>query len=387
MMIGFGIGGIAHVLGMLAAAPQLPITPTTWFLFALIGALSVAGVAAMVYMLAPLMASKGMRQWAVMQAYEAVLSIALILVFLAFTWIFFINPQASFQASNLVPVGCTGASNIFTLSVCDLAQFQNASYAIVRFTYEYNLYKSLIPGLMITVMPVPTSPGINISITIPNVLQTLVLGTLDSFDSLVSTYLNDIVVFLLFGQVQLIVLSGSLLFFSFFMAAGLIARVFGFSRSFGGAMIAFGIGLGLLYPLITAITYGFIDVSANTACLQSLQCAAGAATLSIGQNAGNIALGGATSITNTAGSYANFLIQLLTLGLSGNGLIPSVSGASLSTSVGAALASVFDEFGYILSGLTVIPVINIFIVDVFIVDFSSAIGEKMSFMQLFKGMV
>jgi len=154
---------------------------------------------------------------------------------------------------------------------------------------------------------------------------------------------------LVFNQLQLMMLSGAILFLSVFLTLGILARTLGFSRTFGGAMIAFGLGLGIIYPLLIAITYGFINVHVPfiTACLQN-----GSITASC-------------AISNIAKPVLALIFY------------------SNTTASGANVASLFVNIGYVLVGLTIMPVMVIAIVDAFIVDFSRAIGEQMSFATLF----
>jgi hypothetical protein len=114
-------------------------------------------------------------------------------------------------------------------------------------------------------------------------------------------------------------------------------------------MIAFGIGLGVIYPLLVVITYGYIDVSICATCLQS-----------------------ASNGTLFLNGFVSLMTSLWTGGFTG---------------VGTTMGTIFLDTGYVIAGLTFIPLLNFAIVDAFIIDFSSAIGEKMSFGQLFSGFI
>jgi hypothetical protein len=340
----------------------------------------VMGIAALIYMLAPIINSGAIRRWAVAQIYEAALSIVLIFVFLAFAAIIFINPQGTLASAplNIVPTGCTTANSIYTLSVCDLAQFNNASYHMVDYLYVFTFVKSVIPTFNVVVRPIPTSAGINISVPI----------RIDPFSALsgsMFTYVGDVMLaLLLLSQVQLILLSSSLMLLSLFFTIGLVSRVFGVSRSFGGAMIAFGIGLGILFPLLTCITYGFVDVRANTYCLTSVSCSLQGASTS----ASSIV---ATANLGVAQGFLASLFSLFTLGGPGGaavaGATASTSLLATSQSLGTAVAQIFNEIGYILSGLIFFPIFDVIIVDVFVADFSRAVGEQMSFSMLFTRLI
>ncbi|MCL4411596.1 hypothetical protein M1329_01515 [Candidatus Marsarchaeota archaeon] len=141
---------------------------------------------------------------------------------------------------------------------------------------------------------------------------------------------------LVLNQVQVILLSSSLLFLSLFVTIGIVARTFGFTRTFGGAMIAIGLGVGLIYPLLVTLTYGFIDPQLASANL-------------------------AVDISNA--------VQL-------------IIGIVFTSSIPAGLSAFFMKLGYLITGLTFIPFLNFIIVDAFIVDFSKAIGERIDFMSM-----
>lgn len=357
----------------LAAVQQLPISPIPWLPITIAVALMVMGIAALIYMLAPIINSSGIRRWAVAQVYEAALSIVLIFIFLGFAAIIFINPQATLSSAplSIVPQGCTTANSIYTLSVCDLGQFNNAGYHMVDYIFYFTLVQALIPTVNMQINLIPTAPGINF--TVP-----LRITPFAALSGSMFTYVADtILLLLLLSQVQLILLSSSLMLLSLFFTIGLVSRVFGVSRSFGGAMLAFGIGLGILFPLLTCMTYGFIDVRANTYCLTSVSCSlTSAATSAIKTQA---------SVVTTPG----FLTSLFGIGGFTGGASAGASLASVFNpqTIGATVAQVFNEIGYILAGLIFLPIFNVIIVDVFITDFSRAVGEQMSFSMLFQSLL
>ncbi len=346
----------------------LPISVIPWFAVTIVVALVVIIAAAAIYMLAPVLNSSAMKQWSLFQIYEAALSIILIILFLGVVKIFFVNPQQGFAGAGLVPQGCTAANTIYTLSTCDLAQFNSASYTVAGFMWAFAIAKGVIPSATLAIQPTPQEgDGLEFIFTIPNFL--------DAGNSKIISYtMGAVLIALLLSQLQLILLSSSLMLLSLFFTIGLIARVFGISRSFGGAMIAFGLGLGIIYPLLIAITYGYIDVSANTFCLSGPFACAASAT---GFGSSFFA-----SVTSP------FPIMSALAGSVGSTL-STVGGVALSPlqSLAGAIAYFYNEIGYVLAGLTLIPIINILIVDVFIIDFSKAVGERMSFAMLFQGLV
>ncbi|MGC8651646.1 MAG: hypothetical protein ACP5UH_00110 [Candidatus Micrarchaeia archaeon] len=337
-------------------------TPLTWLPIAFIAVLVVMLVAALVYMLATVIASDGAKSWARVQIYEAVLSIVMILVFGAFSYLFFINPQGAFgpKGLNIVPQGyavdilgyqlplqsgCSGASDIYQLSVCDLSLFNGVASTAAEFTYVVSYMAGIVPSLSITaslpdVPPEYLSVGFNVAL-LPG-----------EIDNLLPIAYSGLMFALMISQLQLLILSGSLLFLSVFLTLGLVMRTFGFTRTFGGAMIAFGLGLGLVYPLLTTITYGFIDTNLIAVCIPSSVC--------------------------SGPSMAGALLSLL---------FAYVTGSGPSSFLVGSLTGGVDIFGYLLAGLTFIPFLNFTIVDAFIVDFSRSIGEQMDFMSLLSNII
>ena len=350
-----------HANTALLAGATLPIgIAGNWLVIVAIAVLSVIIVAAVIYMLSGIINSQNARAWARNQIYEALLTFLFIVMFSSAIMYFFLNPQHAFSSVNLVPTGCSTATQIFTLASCDVAQFNNATYSLSGYILEGTYIVSIVSGLApsISVNPIPFQRNIKLGIAFPSLFPS---GT----TNLMGKAYGAMLVALMFNQVQLMLLSGSVLLLGFFLSLGLLARTFGFSRSFGGAMIAFGIGLGLVYPLITAITYGYIDVQANVMCIQSFICSSGAALK--------------TASTGVVG------VGTIIYGFTDMLFVPwTAFGTSILSS---AVASFFKELGYIIIGLTVVPLLNIVIVDAFIIDFSNAIGERMSFGQLFSNLI
>ncbi len=366
-----------------SGANCLPVMPFTWIPIALLAALIVMMIAAVVYMLSGIIRSDRAKQWSRFQIYEVALSMLLIVAFASLAYIFFLNPQGLFGQLNLVPCGgtlasqqfgcsgttvtsasgqvtgpgCTAATQLFTLASCDLSIFNNATFTVAEDTFIASYIVDLLPGVQGQFGPIFTGIGINIGFGTPSLIP--VLG-----GAQLVTYFYDLMLLLLvFNQLQLVVVSAAVLFLSLFLSVGLIARTLGFGRTFGGAMIAFGLGIGILYPLLIAITYGYIDVSAGAVCLQSFSCSFKTIVVSD------------LSLIVNPGTYQT-AIWYLTAG----------TGGSLA-SLGSGLGAIFLEIGYIIAGLTFVPLINIAIVDAFIIDFSSALGERMSFGELFSSFI
>lgn len=338
-------------------APQLPVSPANWISAATLGVLVVGAVAALVYMLSGLIGSTNARTWSRMQVYEALVSIILIIAFGFFSYLFFLNPQNAFSSLNLVPPTCTSASDIFTLATCDLATFNAASFTLGGIMFAASYISGFIPSIGVSITPVPTQQGLNASFVAPINPVSASTSTLfrDGFDAFLFM--------MVLNQIQLLILSGSLLFLSLFLVLGLIVRTFGVTRSFGGVMIAFGLGLGLVYPLLVSITYGFIVTNSGLACLAPQVGAQG-----VGQAASQ-----ATQVIT--GCVLNGV------SISANDIISSVFSFATG-GFGGAVGSFILTIGYIIAGFTFIPFLNFTVLNAFIVDFSKAIGEQVDFMSL-----
>ncbi len=381
-------------------AKSLPINPFNWIGFAVVGALIVIGVSALIYMLAPILEGRGIKQWATFQIYEAVLSIALIFIFLGILSLFFINPQSTFQKAGIVPSTCqvSTVNTIFTMASCNIAQFNNAAFNVVYDIYALSALQALSPSYNGTVTIRPAlDVQVKMQFAVPNIFTAISgssfsegLGITNIFSNLntgLMMILNQVFDgFIIVSQLQLIVVSGSLLFFAFFMTLGLIARVFGFSRSFGGTMIALGLGIGLIYPMMVAISYGFIDSQPVQQCLASSGCAyTGAAALAGGSViAGTIPTAGMMAFSSLYNIMPAVGVGALGIGALGTGAIAAALNAQ---TIGSALSTLFNIVGYLLAGLTIIPIINLMVVDIFVIDFSQAFGERISFQQMFAKMI
>ncbi len=314
---------------------SLPLNPMNWFSIALIATLLVITVAAMVYALAGVTASQNARAWARVQIYEALLSIILLLIFASFSYMFFLSPQGAYSDLGLLPGPCHAQdiNTLFNLSSCDLGTFTSYAYGYFGIAVYLGFFLSLSPGASFE-FNMPGAPGISAESTLPSIFP-------GGIASMVGLGMSALLTMLILNQVQLILLASSLLFLSLFTTMGIVARTFGFMRTFGGAMIALGIGLGLVYPLLISITYGFVATQA--------------ASPNIGAD-----------LTNAIGILVSMAI--------GGGLPAYSTGFIL-------------RIGYVVTGLTFVPFLNFIILDAFIVDFSKAIGERIDFMSMMSGLV
>ncbi|MCL4371968.1 hypothetical protein M1373_01475 [Candidatus Marsarchaeota archaeon] len=301
---------------------------------AIIAVLIVIFVAAFVYMLGSTIYSQNAKNWAKVQIYEALISLMLLAIFLGLFYVFLINPVNAYNSVGLLPKECNTASinTLFSLSACDIGTFTNNAFSYFEFVDVLALVAGQSPGFSLGLQPIL---GLKISTTLNSVYPA-------GLEGYIGLALSGLVFMLVLNNLQLLLISGSILFLTFFLTIGLIARVFGFTRTFGGAMIAFGLGLGIVYPLLISITYGFINVNM---------------------------LSGAGLISILPAGIADFLEFVATGTVS---LIPT---------------SIISGFGYAIVGLTFIPFINFVILDAFIIDFSKAVGERVSFMELLSNFI
>ncbi len=367
-----------------------------WFPIALIAVLIVIGIMAIIYGLSEFIGRNDIKTWVRVKIYDALLSVVFILIFAAFGTLLFTIPVAStLQSVKLFPGSggstpseCasqspTKVNNLYSVASCDmfLFNFYEANVNLYIF-YTFLLTSAVAPeigfslnfgsGSLGSGSGTGGSPssgsstgnlGGNIGIgasgieIFPQYASYKFLGpVLDLFYGLI-----------LLNQVQLILIAASALIFSIFMALGLIARAFVVTRTFGGAMIAFAIGIGFIYPLLVSINYGFLVYALSTNTLSSL----------VNLSSGTIAFFGVPLM------FIN-LMASLTTGLTGSALsFFSLGSYPYTQLVGAFPSYLFEYFGLVISGLMFIPVLELVLVDVFIIDFSQAIGERMDLLSLF----
>ncbi len=294
-------------------------------------ALMVMTVAAVVYALSYVMKMPSIRGWSLTQFYEAIVGMVFFAAFFGLYSLLSLNPTPMFSAFGALPSQCSSSSTLFDLAACDIGTFTSSSFAAFNVLYYGTFLTSLIPSAKVSVTVPPHALGVGFDAT----ASFFPSGTVSD---MASTGMSIVIFMLFLNQLQLILTSASWLFFGLFMSIGLIAWIFGVSRGFGGAMIALALGLGLVYPLLTSLTYGFIDSQMNalpTTILGSLLSAAG----------------------------------------------------NLSSGLANAFDSIVSFLAPIVAGLTFIPFINFMILDAFIVDFSKAIGERISFMAMLSNVI
>ncbi len=318
--------------------------------------LVVLGATGIIYMLAKVANIQRVKAWATSQIYEALLSLVMLLIFISLISVLFLDPQPAYSSLGLMPSSCQTSSNIFELSVCDITTFNNNALFLTKVSFILGYITGLSPGAEAAWTPInygnPLSP-ISVKLEVSTTLTSIIPIT--SFVA-VGTYIGALLFAIALSDVQSIMLGASLLFLSFFITIGLVSRIFGFSRSFGGLMVAFGLGLGIVYPLLVTITYGFIvNNMMSPSTMLELIPNIGSALLSM--------------LTLQSTTVVVFESSLAAQGIL-NGFV-----------------LLLKEIGYTVVGLTIIPLMNFVLLETFITDFSAAVGEKMSFMVLLGGLI
>ena len=317
---------------------------TAWFPIAAIIAAMIISILAIIYMLAPLFGREDIRANVKISVYQALFSLALIAAFGIFsTWLCTFNAQSLLNAVNLSPSNVPQNANLYEVAISDLYWFTNSGplanlnnglllfFAAMNMGPEINFKIDFMPGIGNLGLKdkVPLSPG----------------GPLNAF----SSYLTEGISWLfIMNDLQFIIISAAPIIFAIFLAIGLIVRIFGPTRNFGGALIALGVGIGFVYPLMVSITYGFINNAFNA--MYS-----------------DLFLG---TVANAFGtSLQSVLANILT-------------GSFIINSIESAIYSFANLVGFTATASLILPMLNFIVVDTFVTDFSSAFGERMDFMSL-----
>lgn len=317
---------------------------------AVIAILVVLAAAALVYLISNIIDSANARSWARFQIYQAIVSGIVLIAFGVLLFFALANPQTLMGSLNLVPNNqqvsslqpashyqCQGSPDIFQLSTCDLGLFNSNAFGFFETVFMASMIFGISGGLSMSISPVaPTGVTAKISLSTTSLMPT-------SIEDLTSFIFQVLLFFIFFSNFLLIIVAGSLLFLTWLVIIGLIARTFGLTRGFGGAMISLGLGLGIVLPIMVALIYGFLDVQIGPIWWGSL-------------------------------IYQVFGLIYWMLGLVFGG---GTFGAT----------HLIYQFAALIAGLTFMPFIIFAVVDTFVVDFSKAIGERLDFMSLLTGLV
>jgi hypothetical protein len=331
---------------------------TSWAPVVIAIAIMMIGVLALMYMLAPLTGKNNIKEWTKVKIFDVLLGIVLIMIFAVFsTTICSVNVAGAYKSAGLMATSCNGApnvNNLYSVALCNVFQFNNDTRVYMNnIVFGGMMASSFLPEVELSVH-MPEMPGLGIAAKIaPSISLTSALS-----DTLEVTYLLEML-----NQVQIYLLGIAPLIFALFMAIGLISRLFGVTRSFGGAMIAFAIGIGFVYPLLASVTYGFLTNTMNNITVNIVS---------------SFWLAIKTATFNLFKALLDgMLIQL--------GSTPTTT--LFGTGVLIPIYQIIEYYGIIAVGLLFIPFINFIILDAFIRDFSSAIGERMDFMSLLTRMI
>ncbi|MCL5427644.1 MAG: hypothetical protein M1321_00465 [Candidatus Marsarchaeota archaeon] len=339
---------------------------TAWFPVVILAVLAIISILSVLYMLGPFIGGiTSIRPWVKVKVYELLLSIILIAIFASIaTGLCTFNPVGLYSNAGLAsaqcssPAGSTPVDNIYSLALCNLYQFNNDVNAFNNFIFYTMVSFSLEPSFMFgTLTLTPYSylgskinplgtPSFYVAIEAGPLTLSPLTTKANKFEPFI---IGAIYLFSLLNQLQLMLLAASPYLFAFFMAIGLIARAFGVTRTFGGAMIAFGLGIGLMYPVLTSLNYGFMDYALEHTTQASLVVPA---------------VSPAAAFTNILASY--------------------FSGQPIGTGF---TEQFFMRIGLIVIGVTFINILNFVILDAFIADLSQALGERMDFLSLLTNVI
>ncbi len=331
---------------------------TFWFPIVVLAAIAVILVAIVIGMLAPLLGRNNLVPWARMKAYEEIATVIIAIIFLGFSSIICaFNPVPVLGSIGLVPQSCSGSGsvaidNIWGLATCNMYTFNQNFVHILTVGYWLSMLDNFGPKIGIAA----TLGGIGADAS-----GSFTTGTSSLF---ISPLLQILIAEMTVSMLQVILLSSSAILFSFLIGIGLIARAFGTTRTFGNAMIALGIGIGLIYPLLVIVSYGFINTTFSNIVSAELFAFAN--------------LVGNTAAT-TAITFANLLSLMPTL-------FASTTALSFGTGIVAQIWNIIGLFvllgSVVMFGLIFIPALNFMILEAFVRDFSSALGQQVSFMEM-----
>jgi hypothetical protein len=315
----------------------LPLFEQVLFI-AIIAILSLIIIAAIVYALSGVIDSPNMRAWSRLQIYQAIIAGALLIFFIAILVLTYINPNQLLSNSNLLPSKCSSVTDIYQAATCDLSVFNNDVWNYTSAIGGIALLLSGTGGIAVNVNVVPNivSIGFSNEDILPVSLETILV-----------TLLQSLSLFFIITNILIILLAGSAFWFVSFVTLGLVARAFGVTRSFGGSMIALGMGLGVVLPILVIIMYGFITTQL-----------------------GNV---NPFTVASEITGLVFFLIGFIGL-----------NGAVFSTNI---LGNVLFNFAVLLSGILLVPFLIFTVLDTFIIDFSNTIGERIDFMSMLTGLL
>jgi hypothetical protein len=331
---------------------------TTWFPVVTLAVLASFTILIIIYSLSTIINAGKVRSWIKNKFLDLFITLILIMSFGTIsTLICASNPTPYFSKAGLLPNNCNVSSvnDIYSLSLCDLNQFNTYTLQFNQYLYFLLLLFSITPKVSGTL-----SIGLNGQNGIAGINPKLSaqtgavdldpFGKINKFDGFILPALYALT---LLNEVELLLLASSPLLFAIFIAIGLIARSFEITRTFGNGMIAFAIGIGFIFPIIVSLNYGFMDYSV--------------------QNSLTLGLGSSVSgITPTLLPVANPVVVFISAAIG----FATGSGSPLGQAATLLPEYLFSYLGLIVVGITIIPLLTFTIVTSFVSDFSGALGEK-----------
>lgn len=343
-----------------------------WFPIVMLASLVIITIVAVVYQLSPLLGRNDIKVWARAKIYDSLITIIFALIFLSFsTLVLTFNPVGALHSAGIVPNACnpgmTSSSNvadIYGLADCEIYTFNSNAASFSEGLFILGVIGGFNPTAVVPI-PETVDPATGSGVGISFQWQTLPIVLVHQY---VVPYMQAFFLTILVSQLLQLIVDSAPLLFSIFMILGLVARSFGITKSFGGAMIAFGLGLGFIYPLMVVLTYGFLDTAIQNAYV------AGGAGFPIIANLANTILG------DLFRAIPAIISDVLSSGVSG--ILPALLSAFEPT-----LDPLIVYGGFMGAGLVLIPMLTLIVVDAFIVDFSKAIGERMDLFSLLTRML
>jgi hypothetical protein len=329
---------------------------TAWFPITLIAATLIIVILAAIYLFAPLMGREDIRRNIGIMIYQTLFGIVLIMAFGIFaTWLCSFNAESILQSLNLILVDNIPQGvhipyngNLYETALYDLYWFTNYGALANTNTFSFFLFAALNigPQLDIKIDFIPGVEDLGVSAQGPFTASNI-LGSYFGYMSQALGWLFII------NDLQFIIISAAPIIFAIFVSIGLIARLFGFSRNFGGSLIALGVGIGFVYPLMVSITYGFINVAYSQL-------------------------------------YNNMFINIVTSAFGTNiqsALASLASGSALVNLFLSGIYSIVNLVGFTATASLILPILNFVVVNTFVIDFSQAFGEKLDFMSLLANII
>ena len=330
---------------------------TSWVPVAAVAMFAILSILIMVYAIASIISQPSLKTWCVDKGYDLFTAFVIFMAFWSFSNLLCLNISAPMQRAGLLVADYTGGGDIFSIAQYNIATFNtNTLLAANNDIYYGSLLLSAIGRVYIT-------------LDVEGVSLSLGLGRITGFiTSFTSKALSFIGMFIIIGETMQLLVNSAILLLPLFIVMGVIFRIFVITKGFGGAMLAFGFGLGIILPLMIAIMYGFLNVL-----LFELS---------------NNTFGGISAFFGLAGGALGALVGFLEYGvlsLIGSGS-SSAAQASLATATGF-VGAIVSIIGVAASGLLVIPYLSVVVVDIFVSDFSKMMGEKVDFLSLLSTVV